>query len=166
MSTASRAWEIRPRVFCAARTMDETRDISRVGFVAPASHWRFGVPPPEIVVGRRPALRGNCSLSQCSRISTRQCCRIEIAVSRSKQTNGEQSTRQFFAEFRRHFLFSSFEFRFSPYRKGCQSKPGVSPCKPFKTNGRRTKRVSTFRDCKLLAIVTARCKVFHAAETT
>ena len=58
-----------------------------------------------------------------TRLSTRQCCRIEIAASRSKQTIGAQSTRQFFGEPSGAF----FEFRFSKFVRG-----GLFPASIFK----------------------------------
>jgi hypothetical protein len=45
-----------------------------------------------------------------------------------------------------HFRISNFKFRSPCLQKGCQPKPGVVRRNSLKTNGRRTKRVTIFRD--------------------
>jgi len=101
-----------------------------------------------------------------ARLSTRQCCRTEIAASRSKQTIGTQSTRQFsgecsgmffetrFSRFVRRGLFPASIFRFPISNFASQStKKGVNQNQLFAPATHSKQTLDLRKGCQLFAMV-------------
>jgi len=91
-------------------------------------------------------------------ISIRQCFQVESAATHSQQRIGAPAIRQFFGrkgsrvpgkgslgDQPRSQIYN-LKSRLSRPRNECQAKPADSPRKSFKTNDRRPKQVSIFRD--------------------
>ena len=96
------------------------------GFGSECSAADFSAARVALFRGSELQLRHNESKRR-SRFLAAAGCRGELSV---EATEPDISTRT----------------RPTPPSKGCQSKPGVSPRNSFKTNNRRPKQVSSFRD--------------------
>ena len=92
-----------------------------VGFVARAANAKAAHLPFGCAQGKKVAATKATRLRTCTN-STRQDCRIEFAVSHSKQRLGPQATRQYFWGLRPPFSDFQFQISLFPAEKRVSSK--------------------------------------------
>jgi len=103
--------------------------------------------PARVVVPSESAAADGPSDLSPSLTSTRQCCRIEIAVSHSKHQVGTQSTRQFSAA----CPSPIFQFPFSNFAP-FSSEKGVKPCQVFSPVSYSKQTIEVQKGCQFFAM--------------